>query len=271
MTEWQNRLSKEIKLVPANQLLANPSNARRHPVKQREALRGSLDTLGWVAPVFVGKSGYLLDGHARVEEALSKDENALVPVIEVDLEAHEESLFLASFDYITYLAEYDRDSLESLLQEVNTGDVRLQVMLSELAENNDLYLDFDSNSLDALDNEQIDIDEDNQESPDKGTLLALLNITIDEPNHQPKTGQIWQVGKHTLCCVDVMRDWSIYTPYLKSENCILCPYPGPYIAMGSRAQDYQLVLVQPDLYVAGHILDNYERIFGGVKLLHDIH
>lgn len=134
MTDWQNRLSTVVKLIPANQLLANPSNPRRHPIRQREALRGSLDTLGFVAPILVSKrSQFMLDGHARVEEALSKDENTLVPVLEVDLEAHEESLFLASFDYITYMAEYDRDSLDALLRDVNTDDNRLQAMLSELA------------------------------------------------------------------------------------------------------------------------------------------
>lgn len=146
MTDWKNRLSSEIKLVPAHELLANPMNARRHPARQREALRGSLDTLGWVAPVFVGKSGYLLDGHARVEEALSKDENTLIPVIEVDLEAHEESLFLASFDYITYLAEYDRDSLDALLQDVQTDDNRLQAMLGELAVSHGVVDGFDAMS-----------------------------------------------------------------------------------------------------------------------------
>jgi hypothetical protein len=54
-------------------------------------------------------------------------------VIEVDLEEHEESLFLASFDYITYMAEYDRNALDNLLQDVQTDDTRLQAMLSELA------------------------------------------------------------------------------------------------------------------------------------------
>lgn len=148
-TDWQNRLSNEIKLVPANQLLANPSNPRRHPAKQREALRGSLDTLGFVAPILVSKhSQFMLDGHARVEEALSKDENTLVPVLEVDLEAHEESLFLASFDYITYMAEYDRDALESLLHDVNTDDNRLQAMLSELASNSGI-IPTDSTSWDS--------------------------------------------------------------------------------------------------------------------------
>lgn len=144
MTKWKNRLSTEIKLIPACDLLANPDNARRHPVRQREALRGSLDTLGWVAPVMQNRrTGYLIDGHARVEEALSKDENALIPVIEVDLEEHEEKLFLASFDYITYMAEYDRDSLDSLLKDVQTDDARLQAMLSELAVSHGVVDGFD--------------------------------------------------------------------------------------------------------------------------------
>lgn len=156
MTEWKNRLSTEIKLIPACDLLANPDNARRHPVRQREALRGSLDTLGWVAPVMQNRrTGYLIDGHARVEEALSKDENALIPVIEVDLEEHEEKLFLASFDYITYMAEYDRESLDALLQDVKTDDTRLQAMLSELATNQGItppdFMPIDASELPRLD------------------------------------------------------------------------------------------------------------------------
>lgn len=137
---WQNRLANTIELVEAHQLLANPKNPRRHPGRQREALIGSLDTLGFVAPVLVSKqSGYMLDGHARVEEALTKDENSLIPVLYVDIEPHEEDIFLASFDWITTLADYDADVLDSLLREVQTDDTRLQQMFSEQAESFDLY------------------------------------------------------------------------------------------------------------------------------------
>ncbi len=141
MTDWQSRLSTDIKMVPANQLQANPFNARRHPGPQREALRGSLDTLGFVAPILVGKQTQLvLDGHARVEEALTRNEEMLLPVIEVDITEDEEKLFLASFDWITALATYDRDSLDSLLQDVSTDDERLQTMLSEMAKDQGLYI-----------------------------------------------------------------------------------------------------------------------------------
>jgi hypothetical protein len=147
--EWSNRITA-YKQVPVNQLLANPLNARQHPPRQREALRGSLATLGWVAPVIVNtRTGYMLDGHARAEELLTRDENALIPVIEVDLSEDEERLFLASYDWITSLATYDRASLDALLQEVNTDNGNLQTMLAEMASSQGLYDSF--NPMDEWD------------------------------------------------------------------------------------------------------------------------
>lgn len=147
---WQNRIVG-YKQAPANELLANPMNARSHPPRQREALRGSLDTLGWVSPILVNaRTNMLIDGHARVEEMLTKDENALIPVIEVDITEDEEKLFLASFDWITQLADYDRDRLDDLLHEVQTDDTRLQAMLSEMAERTGVIFADDNSWGDAF-------------------------------------------------------------------------------------------------------------------------
>ena len=132
--DWKNRITQYGE-QPANQFLAHELNARRHPAKQRDALRGSLDAVGWVAPVIVSaRSGKILDGHARVEEALSKDEHSLVPFVEVDVSENEERTILATFDPITGLATYEREALDALLREVDTGEAALQEMLSELAE-----------------------------------------------------------------------------------------------------------------------------------------
>jgi DNA modification methylase len=240
MSNWQNRLSKEIKLVPANQLLANPMNARRHPVRQREALRGSLDTLGWVAPVFVGKSGYLLDGHARVEEALSKDENTLIPVIEVDLEVHEESLFLASFDYITYLAEYDRDSLDSLLHDVQTDDARLQVMLGELAENNDLFYGDNPPIIEAPE-PQIDRAEE---------LNKIWQV---------KTGDLWiiksksGIGEHRLLCGDSTKQEDVSRLFSGRKSQLVVTDPPYGVSIGDKNKF--LNSLQP----SGRSLENIEN------------
>lgn len=133
---WQNRIV-EHGSAPANQFLAHELNARRHPGQQRESLRGSLNEVGWIAPVIVSaRTGKLLDGHARIEEALSVDEHEQVPFIKVDVSEGEERLILASFDPITNQAIYDREVLDELLREVSTGQAGLTALLTELAEQN---------------------------------------------------------------------------------------------------------------------------------------
>jgi hypothetical protein len=124
-----------LEYIPANQLLANPDNARRHPAQQREALRGSLETLGWYDVVIQNRStGYLIDGHARVEEILSQNETQEIPVLVVEMEHHEEAQALANHDWITNMAEYDRDTLDRLLQRVESDDPRVQQSLATLAQ-----------------------------------------------------------------------------------------------------------------------------------------
>ena len=150
MTDWQNRIIG-LEQMPAHQLLANPLNARRHPGKQREALRGSLDTLGWYDAVILNqRTGYLIDGHARVEEQLTRDENAMVPVLVVDMSESEEAQALASHDWITQLAEYDADILDALLRDVQTDDARVQATLSDLADTQNLYTEPDTNFTNDL-------------------------------------------------------------------------------------------------------------------------
>lgn len=139
MTDWQSRIVG-LNKVAVNQLHAHHLNARRHPAPQRDALRGSLNALGIVAPPIRNvRTNTILDGHARVEEYLTRDEDMTIDVLDVDLSEDEEALFLASFDWITQLASYDRDTLDTLLKEVQTDDAQLQAMLSDMAASQGLY------------------------------------------------------------------------------------------------------------------------------------
>jgi hypothetical protein len=121
------------RLVPPDQLLANPLNARRHPNTQRESMRASLRALGWIAPVLQSvRSGALLDGHLRIEEALSAGV-PLVPVCDVDVTPEQEALALAVLDPITAQATYDREALDHLLADLRTEEASLQGVLADLA------------------------------------------------------------------------------------------------------------------------------------------
>ena len=136
--------------IPANQLLANPNNPRRHPAKQREALRGSLETLGWYDAVIMNRqTGYLIDGHARVEEQLTADEDATLPVLVVDMSPEEEAQALASHDWISQMATYDAQVLDDLLREFNSDDQRVTEMLADIADKNNLLQESTSQDIDA--------------------------------------------------------------------------------------------------------------------------
>ena len=132
-TEWRNRIVGEGE-QPASQFVANPANWRVHPQNQRDAMRGALNEVGWVQRVIVNRrTGYLLDGHERVWQALQNGD-APVPYVEVDLDEAEEAYVLATLDPIGAMAQADKEQLDALLREVQSGEAGVQAMLAEVAE-----------------------------------------------------------------------------------------------------------------------------------------
>lgn len=140
MTDWQDRVVSFGRKA-ANQFLAHEDNARRHPGIQREALRGSLETIGNIGVIIENiTTGKVIDGHARIEEALTLNEDMELAYIQVELEPHEEAQALASYDFISSLAEYDKDSLATLFEQVASDDTRVQATMSQLAEAQQLFI-----------------------------------------------------------------------------------------------------------------------------------
>lgn len=132
VTEWKNRIVGHG-AKPASQFTAHPNNWRKHPMRQRTAVRGSLDSLGWVDVVIENRtSGHVIDGHERIWNAL-KNGDAEVPYIEVELTEAEEAQALLSLDAIAALAETDRDSVAALLEQVQTDNADVMQFLTDFA------------------------------------------------------------------------------------------------------------------------------------------
>ena len=169
---WANRIVGSGEEAP-DQLLANPGNWRTHPKAQREALREVLDTVGYVAQVIVNqRTGHLVDGHLRVEEALSHGQPT-IPVLYVDLSEDEERLVLASLDPLAAMATTDEAKLRELLAEVSVDSEALAAMLAALAP--------------AEPKDGLTDPDDVPEPPDEA-------IT--------KPGDLWLLGEHRLLCGD---------------------------------------------------------------------
>lgn len=126
----RNRIVGEGMVDPAT-LKRHPDNWRTHPEAQREVMREALAEVGWLQRVVVNKrTGHVLDGHLRVEEAQAAGEQ--VPVVYVDVDAGEEATVLATFDPIAGMAGLDKRALERVLADVNPEGVALQKLIADL-------------------------------------------------------------------------------------------------------------------------------------------
>jgi len=135
---WKNRIVGHGEQA-ASQFMANPLNWRIHPKAQREALTGVLGEVGWVQSVIVNRiTGNVVDGHARIEEALKLGDETPVPFVEVDLSEEEEKQVLLTLDPISAMAAADKANLDALLHDVSSASAGVQSMLAELAEKSGL-------------------------------------------------------------------------------------------------------------------------------------
>lgn len=134
--------------------------------------------------------------------------------------------------------------------------------LRDVATDNDLagtgYDEDDLHTLSAhVEGDHGEPDDDTGDS----SVLKALSVTIDEPKHAVERGQKWNVGPHILICCDIIREHDQFTGFLTGTR-LFCPFPSPLVALSKAGELRQLVLVQPDPFIAGHLLDRYADVHG---------
>lgn len=133
---WRNRIVNTGER-PAKDFNFNPSNWKDHPQTQRDALTELLDSIGWITGVIVSAStGLLIDGHARVDEALKENPEQLVPFIEVDLSPEEEKIMLALFDPVGAMAITDNAKIVELVEGLHLESSALLEIVATMSRSN---------------------------------------------------------------------------------------------------------------------------------------
>jgi len=127
---WDNRIigySQE----PPDQLLAHYANTNNHTPEQREALKALLEDVGIVKNVIVNdRTGRMLDGHLRCEEAITANQET-IPVTHVDLSEEEETKIILFLDPIARLAYPHQENIELLLETVELDCEPLENLLDK--------------------------------------------------------------------------------------------------------------------------------------------
>lgn len=175
---WRSRIVGHAEVVPSD-LVPNPENWRSHPQDQRDALGGALEEVGWVTEVIVNQStGHLVDGHLRLDLALSRGE-PFVPVTYVDLTMEEERLVLATLDPLAAMADAEVIPLEQLLAQLDPHNAALRDMLTNLGDQYD-------HTRPGL--------TDPDDAPDLGEGSNI------------QRGDVFALGDHRLMCGDARED-----------------------------------------------------------------
>ena len=163
----RNRI-KELRHLPAGELLPDPRNWRQHPKAQRDALQSMLDRIGYSDALIARETPdglMLIDGHLRA----GLDPSQVVPVLVTDLNETEAGEMLATLDPLAAMAETNQAALRELVFSLPTaGD------LQELIE--------------AVHDTDLGLAPEPTGDPD----------AVVEPPADPvsKRGDVWMLGKH---------------------------------------------------------------------------
>ena len=115
-------------LVDVDALVPNPRNPNQHPERQVELLAKIIKHQGWRAPITVSRrSGFIVRGHARLLAARKLGEtNVPVDYQSYTSEAEEWADLIAD-NRIAELADVNETLLKDLIQEIDTGELDLEL------------------------------------------------------------------------------------------------------------------------------------------------
>jgi ParB-like nuclease domain len=115
---------RDLRRVPARELIPNPKNWRRHPPAQIKALRAQLSQIGYADVILVRElpdgSLMIIDGHLRAETT----PDLIVPVVVLDVTETEADQLLLTLDPMAAMAETDTERLKALIETVRTDNER---------------------------------------------------------------------------------------------------------------------------------------------------
>jgi hypothetical protein len=245
----------EIKYRPLKALVPYARNARKHPRAQIQKLKASLAEFGWANPMLIAGDG-MIAGHGRLTAALEMaDAGIPIPRNPDPWEGPTVDLsHLTKTQRAAYVLQDNRSALDGEWDEELLG-----IELTGLQEAGfDLGLTgFDLDEIEGY-VPGLEGGGDNLDA-ETADMLERMDITIEEPRHQVEPGDRYLLGdRHYLFCVGVIdcgKDWAHLL--LEIEGAYFCPYPGPFVPFGKKAAEHQLIMVQPDTYIAGHLLDRY--------------
>jgi ParB-like chromosome segregation protein Spo0J len=121
-------MCQHSEMMDIAELKPHPQNPNKHSDEQVALLAKNIRHLGWRHPIIVSKrTGFIVAGHARLQAAQVLN-LAMVPVDLQDFASEtEERAYLIADNRIAELAEIQAAQIKDLLQELDTGEIDMDL------------------------------------------------------------------------------------------------------------------------------------------------
>lgn len=287
------QFSPKVVWVPLDSITPYPHNNKLHPKSQIDAIAGSIIEYGFDVPIVVDEDSVILKGHGRHLAARKLGLEKVPVIVRADLTPAQKKACRIADNKVSQ-SDWDYDALKVELESLKEMKFDLDLTGFNLDECNSIFnlgtMEFQGKQIFGEDgtppepepehsppsgqlhhstrderSPDPDIDDEPKGEQSDGSLLELVEVTIAEPRHQVEHGQVWHLDGHVLIIAEVLTEWQRWKDYLAGDV-IFAPYPGPFIPLSLKAEESPLVMVQPDVYIAGHILDQYENVKGAGRV-----
>lgn len=265
----QSKVTRTIEYRELLELRPDPRNPKSHAL---ETLDESIGRFGVVDPIVLdGRTGYIISGHGRAKTLEAMRERSESPPEGVSVSLEGSWLVPVSVGWSSRTDSEAAAALIALNRTTELGgwvDEALLDLLEGMDEEEDLVgVGFTPEDvtdlrdhLDELNNYNPEDDGAGREHAiDVGERVELLAVTFGEPGQAVEHGQIWAVGRHLLIIAELAHEHPIWSPHL--EGRVFAPYPEPYLTLSTIADEQDLLMVQPNKFLAGHLLDAHRQGF----------
>jgi DNA modification methylase len=197
--------SRWFEFVDLEAIRANPNNAREHDRKQIAKLAQSIAKFGFLSPVVIDASCELLCGHARYEAARQLGIMKIPAVRVTDLSEPQKRAFMLADNRLAELASWNNAALKRELTFLTKYDI-----------------DFEFEAI-GFETAELDFILGDGEQSDEQVVVPVLR----ETPAVSRTGDIWQLGEHRLCCGNALES-SAYEAILADDRATMVFTDPPY-------------------------------------------